>query len=87
MNYTSSVDPLSIFATSQAICGPADPIGKSTQTFNNTSTGTNNTSCMLNLSEAEEETLEFDVLNKIQHYYFLETRIWRILPPILLGKK
>ena len=57
------------------------------QTLNYTNTGTNNTLYMLNLSEAAEETIDIDVLKKIEYYSNIATAIWRILPPILLGKK
>ena len=57
------------------------------QTLNYTNTGNNNTLYMLKLSEAVEKSIDFDVLKKIHFYNNLATGIWRIFPPILLGKK
>ena len=48
---------------------------------------TSNTTYMLKISAAKEETSNSDIVKKIQYYNFIETSIWRIFPPILLGKK
>ena len=57
------------------------------RTLNSSTAANDNNLCMLNSSEATEEGTEFDAMNMIKYYYFLETKIWRICPPILLGKK
>ena len=46
-----------------------------------------NIPCVSNLLEDTDETIDLDDLKKIEFYYHLAERIWRISPPILLGKK
>ena len=83
----SSISLNSSVTSLQRMNDPAAIIFRNNQTLNNISTGTNSNLYMLNLSEATGETIEFDVLKKIEYYNNFAARIWRIFPPILLGKK
>ena len=81
---TSSISPNS---TITVMWSPATINFTTEQTLNYTSTGTNNTLYMLKLSEAPAERIGFNVPKEIEYYNNLATGIWRIFPPILLGKK
>ena len=72
---------LSRFSASQNVCNT---------TATNIPTlliGTSNNRCVLNLSDAEEQVADIESLNQIQYYKNLEKNLWRIFPPVLLGKK
>ena len=81
VNDASSVSLLSNF--------PATTNITTMRTLNRTSAANENRStlCVVYSSEPTDKATDFDVQNKIEYYYFLEARIWRIFPPILLGKK
>ena len=73
-----------------ALLSSSDPVANNItaeETLNSTHAANNNTLCMLNSSEAAERETEFDVIKRIEYYRYLTTRIWRICPPVLLGKK
>ena len=83
---TSSMAPLSNFFASRSLCDPTVTSITTEQTLNSTHAANNNTLCLLNSSEAAEEGTEFDVTKRIEYYKNLATMIWRICPPVLLGK-
>ena len=56
------------------------------QTLNMNTAGNVSILCMLNLQPATEEMIDFEVIRKIEYYYDVAKRIWRIFPIILLGK-
>ena len=55
-------------------------------TINNTNTGNNNNMCVLCSSETTDDAIDLDVIKNIEYYNNFATRIWRLFPPILLGK-
>ena len=77
---------LSSFPTSQDICYLASTNNTIIPTLNISRTGNVSILCMLNSPSATEEMIDFDVIKKIEYYYDVAKRIWRIFPIILLGK-
>ena len=62
-----------------------DNFTKVPRALNNTAV--TNVSAVLNSTGAAGgETIDFDLLRKIDHYHHLTFMIWRIWSPILLGK-
>ena len=76
---------ISSFPTSQGLCYLAPTNNTTIQTLNMSSSGNVSILCMLNLPSATEEMIDFDVIRKIEYYYDVSKRIWRIFPVILLG--
>ena len=87
VNDASSMSLRSNFPTLQTLCDSATTNITTMRTLNRTSAANDNTLCVVYSSEPTDKATDFDVQNKIEYYYFLEARIWRIFPPILLGKK
>ena len=77
---------ISSFPTSQGLCYLAPTNNTTIPTLNISRTGNVSILCMLNLPSATEEMIDFDVIRKIEYYYDVAKRIWRIFPVILLGK-
>ena len=67
------------------MCDPATNV-MSKLNLIGTSVETNNISCVLKVTEAREETIDWEVQSKIKYYNNLIKRIWTICPPIFLGK-
>ena len=86
MNDTSSMSLLLNFQTYHTPCDRVTNIS-TMRTLNSSTTTNDNTLCMVHSSEPTDETIDFDVQNNIEYYHFLQTKIWTILAPILLGKK
>ena len=86
VNDTSSMSLLLNFQTFHTLCDPATNIS-TMRTLNSSTVANDNTLCAVNSSEPTEKAIDFDAKNKIEYYHFLQTKIWTILPPILLGKK
>ena len=76
---------MSNFSTLQNMCDPVATHMTTNQDLNSTRTETNE--CMSSILEIEEEIMDIGTITKIQFYRNLEIGIWRIFPPILLGKK
>ena len=74
---------ISSFRTSQGICYLAPTNNTTIQALNMSSTGNVSILCILNLPSATEEMIDFDVIRKIEYYYDVSKRIWRIFPVIL----
>ena len=77
---------VSSFPTSQGMCYLAPTDNTTIQTLNMNTAGNVSILCMLNLQPATEEMIDFEVIRKIEYYYDVAKRIWRIFPIILLGK-
>ena len=80
---------MSLFvATPKGICDPVAANVMTTQDLNSTTSDRLVTmSCVSTISEDTDETIDVDDLRKIEFYNHLAEKIWRISPPILLGKK
>ena len=77
---------LSGVPASQGMCYLAATNNTTIPTLNMNRTGNVSILCMLNIPSATEEMVDFDVIRKIEYYYDVAKRIWRIFPVILLGK-